>query len=364
MTPVQIAYFKHFLYDAGLNKMYVYRYRRYRILEPEGEFPANPESIEEFFLTQPYSRVLTKAFYFEVGSQYGVEFWKEQDKKWRKYWEIHEDNINNTKYINLKGSFSILRQNWDKLGFWKRENLETPEETYKRMGIEPPIPEEASYSLCKFKIGDKLTSILSKEERIITGISAEGYELDDGGIIEFNKENYWECLEEEPEESEAPQEEEEEVIERPTPIEDAPKETSNEAEGLLAGFSLVETENSHGKRMASNTVSINLRNGGYRITFTAKISDRLRKSHYQYVKLLTKRDTKEIALIFNNSSGCSICIKKNGDGVKNVTINSKDIVQHIHDFYGLKKVIDYFVLDITETIQQDTNIIFKLKLHE
>ena len=85
MTPVQIAYFKHFLYDTGVNRMYVYRYRHHRI-KPEGEKPGNPESIEQFFLERPYFHVVMKACYIEINSQYGYDFWKEIDKNCKKYW--------------------------------------------------------------------------------------------------------------------------------------------------------------------------------------------------------------------------------------------------------------------------------------
>ena len=210
MTPVQIAYFKHFLYDTGVNRMYVYRYRHFRIKQ-EGEMPGNPESIEQFFLEQPYFRVVMKAFYIEMNSQYGYDFWKEIDHKWKKYWEMHEDNINNQGYIMLKGNFGVLRQNWDKPAFWRKENLETNEETYKRMNIEPPIPEDSAATLCKFEVGDTIQSHISEEVQTIISISPEGYELSDGGIVEFDKERYWMKVDPQAKAIESEKEPEEEV---------------------------------------------------------------------------------------------------------------------------------------------------------
>lgn len=368
MTPVQIAYFKHFLYDAGVNRMYVYRYRHFRIKGgPEGDENGNPESLEQFFMEQPHFRVIMKAFYFEINSQYGHDFWHEVNKKWLKYWELHEDNINNPNYINLKGSFSILRQNWDKPQFWKSENLDSLEETYKRMGIEPPIPLDSASSLCKFKVGDIIQSHISDEVQTITAITAEGYELEDGGIVEFDKEKYWMKIDEKPGSIEEEEKEEEMDTNDFSEVPEAQEEQKAQNDGsLLEGFSLVETANSiGGRKMSSNTVSVNLRNGGYRITFSTKVSEKLRKNAYKFVKLLTKQDTKEVALIFNNQSGCVVSIKKNpSSDTRNVTINSKEIVEHIHKFYGLKKVNDYFTLEITATIQQDLNTIFKLKMQE
>lgn len=356
MTPVQIAYFKHFLYDAGVNKMYVYRYRHHRIKGgPEGDESGNPESIEQFFLEQPHFRVIMKAFYFEMNSQYGYDFWKGIDKQWRKYWEMHEFNMNNGSYMMLRGTFGILRQNWDKPSFWKKENLETPEKVYRRMGIEPPVPQEAAATLCKFKVGDIIQSHISDEVQTVTSITAEGYELSDGGIVEFDKEKYWAKIDEtaSPEEIGEPQEEEEE------------EDTKPQNDGsLLDGFSVVETTSTHGgRKMKGNDVSVNLRNGDYRITFSSKISDKLRERAYEFVKLLTNQITQEIALKFNHLDGCVVSIKKkspNSD-TRNVTINSKDIVEHIHKFYNLRKADDYFILEITATISQDTDTIFKLK---
>ena len=365
MTPVQIAYFKHFLYDAGVNRMYVYRYRHFRIKGgPEGDSEGNPESLEQFFTEQPHFRVIMKAFYFEMNSQYGYDFWQEVNKKWLKYWKIHQDNINNPNYINLKGSFSILRQNWDKPQFWKSENLDSPEETYKRMGIEPPIPLDSTSTLCKFQVGDIIQSHISDEVQTITAITAEGYELSDGGVVEFDKEKYWMKIDAQSEgKPEEPEEEEVEVDNNDSTeiLESKEQEKPQNDGSLLEGFSLIETTNPHGgRKMSNNSVSVNLRNGGYRITFSAKTSEKLRKYKYKFVKYLTKNDTKEIALIFNNLSGCGISFAEN----RNVSINSKDIVEHIHKFYGLKKVNDYFILEITATIQQDLNTIFKLKLQE
>ena len=361
MTPVQIAYFKHFLYDTGVNRMYVYRYRHFRI-KPEGEMPGNPESIEQFFLEQPYFRVVMKAFYIEMNSQYGYDFWKEIDHKWKKYWEMHEDNINNQGYIMLKGNFGVLRQNWDKPAFWRKENLETNEETYKRMNIEPPIPEEASATLCKFKVGDIIQSHISEEVQTITNILPEGYELEDGGIVEFDKEKYWMKIDEKPNSIDI--EDEETDTNDFSEVSEADEPKKNDG-SLLEGFSLIDTGNNHGTKMKPNTVSVNLRNGGYRVTFSSKKSDELRKHGYKFVKFLTNSQTREIALIFNNQSGCAVSIKKKTDGdTRNITINSKDIAEHIHRFYGMKKVNDYFTLEITATINQDTNTIYKLKLNE
>ena len=323
MTPVQIAYFKHFMFDKGIQAIYISMYRRNRIKSQEGEYPPNPESLEEFLQQQPIWRVIMHAFYFLPNSSYGYDYWDDINKKWKKYWDIHSENFNNDKYVTMKGTFAILRQNWDSEKYWKPETMEA---SYKRMNIEPPID----------------------TDDIEKALAVPRASLNSYGNAEYTEEDLKE-------------EEKEVVVINPVQQEEAKPQTNS----LLEGFSLVDTVNPVGGcRMSANTVSINLRNGGYRMTFSTKVSEKLRKQLYKFVKLLTKRDTKEIALVFNHQSGCRVTIRKSTDESRNVTINSKDIVEHIHKFYGMKKIDDYFLLEITDTIQQDTNIIFKLKLKE
>lgn len=373
MTPVEIAYFKHFLFDTGIQAIYISMYKKHRIKGgPDGDKSGNPESLEQFLQEQPPFRVLTHAFYFQIGSNYGFDYWNDLTKKWRKYLELHKDNPQNSKVVVLKGSFSILRQNWDSPQYWKRETMEA---TYARMHMEPPLKdvnlEEALFvprttenefsneeGKHKFKVGDIIEGSISGEVLTVVAVKSGGYEANDGGFIDFDKEDYWTKIDEVATEGEV----------NTHDFSGVPEAESQKSgiSSLLEGFSLVETSNPYGgRRMGTNTVSVNLRNGGYRITFAAKQSDKLRQVGYKYVKLLTKKDTGEIALIFNNQRGCSVVVKKNSNSdSRNVTINSKEIVEHICKFYGIKFPVDYFTLTITDTIQQDSNTIFKLKFSE
>lgn len=374
MTPVQIAYFKHFLFDRGIQAIYISMYKKNRIKGgPEGDKTGNPESLEQFLQDAPHFRVLMHAFYFQAGSNFGYDYWKDIDKKWRKYLELNEDNPQNDKVVVLKGSFAILRQNWDRPQYWKTETMEA---TYARMHMEPPLKDvdlEKAFHVPrstfrgdhwieedkhKFKVGDIIEGSISGEVLTITAIKSDGYETNDGGFIEFDKEQYWDKIDE-------VATEEDKDINDFSGVPEAEAQKSD-AGSLLEGFSLIETSNPYGgRRMGTNMVSVNLRNGGYRVTFSAKQSSKLRKNGYKYVKLLTKKDTAEIALIFNNSNGCNVAIRKSGNSESSsVSINSKEIVEHICKFYGIKFPTDYFTLMITATIQQDLNTIFKLKLSE
>ena len=296
MTPVQIAYFKHFLFDKGIERIYITLYKSNRFKgSPSGDKSANPESIEQFFITKPASDVLMKAFYFQINSDYGYDYWDNINSQWKDYWNMHKSNFSNTKYVTLKGTFAILRQNWDNKKYWE---VETKEATYKRLGIEPPpIPED--------------------EEK------------------EATSENYTSS--------------------------EAASNTSDSSDSLLDGFVLVDTTyNRGGVKIDNNKVSVNLRNNGYRITFSSKASSELRKHCYEYVRLLTNKDTGEIALVFNHNNGNQVTIR-NKETTRNVVINSKDIVEHLHSFWNLKKSNDFYMLSITDSAYNDSSTIFKLK---
>lgn len=353
MTPVQIAYFKHFLFDKGIAKTYIFMYRRNRIKGgPEGDKNSNPESLEQFLREQPYFRVVMHAFYFQMNSDYGYEFWDSVNRQWKKYWDIHEDNFSNISYANLKGTFAILKQNWDSDRYWQ---VETPEETYKRMGIEPPPDKEININKLtsktpRFSEGDILQSTLSGEFRKVAAIGKSYYLMDDDSIIDFDKEDYWTLVEPDFEKVDEPEE-------KPTKeLQAGNKELESDD---LDGFSEVKTHSSHGgKRIKHDMVSVNLRNGGYRITFSMSRNSNFQKHGYKYVKLLSKEDTREIALLFNDSDGYKSGIKTNGK-TRNTVINSKDIVEYIQKFYKLKD--EYFILDITGVVEKINSTMFKLK---
>lgn len=357
MTPIQIAYFKHFLYDRGIQAVYISMYRRNRIKgSPSGDKNANPESLEQFLQEQPPFRVLMHAFYFNTNSDFGYDYWNGLNKKWKKYLELNDDNPQNDKVVVLKGTFGILRQNWDRADYWKTETMEA---TYARMHMEAPLKDvdlEKTLRIPrtivmgdnwakperKFKVGDTIKGSISEEVLTITEIQSDCYKTNDGGIIDFDKEQYWEKTE-------------------------GAAEEGSKTGSVLGGFSLVDTENYYGggRKLANKVVSVNLRNKSYKITFAAKQSSELRKHCYKYVKLLTNADTKEIALMFNNSKGCKVTIKKDGNAERcNVVVNSKNIVEHICEFYSTGPQVDYFTLTITDTIYQNFDTIYKLKISE
>ena len=63
MTPVEIAYFKHFMLDKALIKTFCKYFRIYHIEE-------NPKSIEEYFRNIPAEKVIVNAFFFKMAWNY------------------------------------------------------------------------------------------------------------------------------------------------------------------------------------------------------------------------------------------------------------------------------------------------------
>ena len=147
MTPIEIAYFKHFMYDKGLEKSFQYYYRKNPIkVNQRSDDNVNPESIEQFFLQTTVADVIMKAFTFypssiAVKENSTFDYWKNIDDQWQDYMRSMADNIINDSWPQLRKTFAILRQNWDIPGYWHRENFESTEEVYHRMHIDLPLPE-------------------------------------------------------------------------------------------------------------------------------------------------------------------------------------------------------------------------------
>lgn len=136
MTPVEIAYFKHFMLDKALIKTFCKYFRIYHIEE-------NPKSIEEYFKNIPAEKVIVNAFFFKMEGKLNkyketFDYWKKVHYDWKMYWSIMENNHSNEDWWKLTGTFDILRQNWDLTDFFLRDRKESAEETYKRLGLEPP----------------------------------------------------------------------------------------------------------------------------------------------------------------------------------------------------------------------------------
>ncbi len=147
MTPVEIAYFKHFMYDKQLERSFIYYYRKNHVKgSPRGDKDGNPESIEQYLLQTSVKDVIMKAFTFYLAgnaqrANATFDYWKNVDDQWQDYIKTMSSNFSNESWPQLRKTFAILRQNWDALNYWRKENFESTEEVYKRMHSDLPLPE-------------------------------------------------------------------------------------------------------------------------------------------------------------------------------------------------------------------------------
>lgn len=319
MTPVEIAYFKHFMFDKALERMYQRYYRRYRITgSPRGDKDGNPESIEEFFLKTTVKDVIMKAFFFaptniEARSNYTFDYWKDIDDKWQEYMKSNASNFTNDSWPNLRKTFAILRQNWDAPFYWKKENYESTEEVYKRMHINLPLPE------------------------VLWG---------HGGVIISKS-----------------KEEDEQVESADTPLLDF---QSPEVSALynpkvpdpLADFEFFEAPNPPGLKLKYDEVSLNFNSDSYKLTFNIAVSEEIKNSGLELVRL-AKNKAGDICLILNNHQGTRLrwshrCSKQR----ENVMINSKNMTTTIRTYLLVKS--DYSVLNIEKLNSTPEYLIYKL----
>ena len=318
MNPVEIAYFKHFLYDKGLQSKYIYNYRNYRDADR-----GNPESLEDFLQIVSSEDVVLKAFIFfmhTIGNRKSNRpshfFWSGINKDWQTYLNMNRNNYNNNKFRRLVGTFSILRQNWDKENYFEDESKE---DTYKRMSINPDDE----------NLPMKPVTPTHKEEKD----PLEGIDLDEKKMNETS----------EPEGN---------------PV-------TQGISNFLDGFTMIDTSNYRGGKQLSNLdVSVNLNNGTYKMTFSLTQSEIIRNKGYVHVYLFTKDNTGEIALKFtrekNPKKGCRLNMPK--EKKDNVCINSVDMTKKIQKFFKTKEL--YFTLNIVNTTTVNDEMYYIMRKKE
>lgn len=315
MTPVQIAYFKHFLFDKGIVKIYVQQYQRYRIKgSPKCDKGGNPESIEQFFLQTTVEDVIMKAFIFYVNKgdhdhfRYSYDYWKDVDDNWQVYMKSNESNFSNDSWPLLCRSFSILRQNWDIPFYFKRENFESTEEVYERMHISLPLPD------FRWKHGS-----ITKEDSLEEPEPAKTIDNTDKPLLDFVE-----------------QEEEEDP---------------------LSEFEFLDLTTSPGCRLARNEISINS-NKGYKITFNSYESVHIDDEGMLFARLAKNKDG-DICLIMNRKNGARLSKTSLRKRLRSsITINSKDMVLQLRTILNIKP--DYSIVKITPLNSTSDYLIYKL----
>lgn len=373
MTPVEIAYFKHFLYDKSLDRSFLFYFRKNPIIgSPRGDIDANPKSIEQYFLRTSRKDVIMKAFVFYPESMSSREnstydYWKDIDNKWQEYMKSNESNFTNDSWPQLRKSFAILRQNWDLERYWKRDNLESTAEVYRRMNINLPLPEfqwehggsngmskdtaentqmpkEELPSLLnrnkiepKFKAGDKIKGSLSGDVVTVTSVCDKGYFTDDDGFVGIDRQNMWELV---------------------TDSSDAPLvDFSDEEEDPLADFDFLDEEEPRSWKLSSSEITINFNSSSFKITFNVFSSRLFKDEGFKYVRL-AKSKSGDFCLIINRQKGAALSNMNSLSKNQNVTVNSKDICTKLKTIFSLNET--YHILKIEKLQQSPQFIIYKI----
>ena len=302
MNPVQIAYFKHFLYDKGIQKHFINNFYEFHAKNSIGG-SANPDSLEEYLQLIALEDFVMKAFCFFISKKPKWNHWKEISDMWIAYWDIHKDNPINRYYPRLTGTFKILRTNWDKENFYDEENTE---QTLQRMHI----------------MAEEVAAVGSRPHHETTIAPT--------------------------------------VQEQEEPAKNENAESADEVSDLLDGFQLVHTNNYTYQQLKDMTASVNLGNGSFKITFAKDLSKQLRDGKYKHANYLVKGETKEIALLFSRdlqpNNGCKLNIPEK---VANVYINSVDMLNKIQKFYKTEQL--YFLMDITSVTRINDKLVYILK---
>lgn len=423
MNAIQIAYFKHFLYDKGLTQSYLYFYRKNHIDgSPSGDKDANPESVEEFFLQTTVEDVIMKAFLFyptnEKRTNSSYEYWKGIDDQWQEYMKSNDTNFSNDKWPLLKGSFSILRQNWDVDFFWRRYNFESTEEVYSRMGIDLPLPpsrwphgegslvrddeDKINYDIHNAQDGDIIVRVrkikngsIGRTTMIVRSVVPYDPET---SYLEPNQLHCaWDperqnvsiaylhamynsmgddlrCKETVGREIHTVINDDSEVTKyrlayegeidtltqklaekglawNPNTKSIVPLTDAREEESPLIEFSKEQDDNSmdefefvdvpklnRSKRLSDDMVSVNIRNGGYRMTFNSHISKELERNKFLMMRIARSKSG-DICLIFSKNDGCQGRI-----GDNTYVVSSKTHVFKIRELLGITE--DYDIIHI------------------
>lgn len=321
MTPVQIAYFKHFLYDKGIHRLYTDCYRKFRITgSPRGDKDGNPESLEKFFLETTVENVIMKAFTFYIARHFKPindhDYWDNVNSSWLLYIRDNENNFSNDCWPLLSNTFSILRQNWDLPLYWKRDNFESTEEVYARMEISLPLPE------FRWKHGYMPKSLAADEtkEEEVAPENTTVPDSSDNELIEFVEDD------------------------------DDP----------FAGFDAVEVSKGQSTKLRSNEISFNSneKNTCHKITFNIRESIELKKSKMTFAGIASRDG--DVFLIINNRKGVRVSYGDDNKTKRNVAIGSKDLCIKLKTLLGIKA--EYKILTYEKIESSMTRIIYKLSV--
>lgn len=414
MTPVEIAYFKHFMMDKGISASFQHYYRKCRI-------KTNPDSIEDYLLSTTKEDVIMKAFLFiiENKARYAsatYEYWNNIDKQWQSYIQSMADNFTNDSWPMLKHTFAILRQNWNLPFYFRRENFESTAEVYERMHIDLPLPEfqwehglisqrredqeQIKTNVFNAKDGDVLVRLHKCEDghtskQIILFRELEPYEDNGLKLYKAKAYAYYNCLRGKlkiggetrqilvnPESKDVvfrlafPEEkkilldklaeqnigwnEEKKILfstifsDTEEPNEPVKEEKAPVIEDPLTGIDFFESNERSSGRLKRGDVSLNLRKG-FVLTFNLYDSEDIQQANLPFVRHGVRDGS--FLLVFNAHEGQKAYFSNRRDR-RQVIIHSKDINTKLHTFLNVKS--DYTVLHIEKVAATSDYIIYKI----
>lgn len=114
MKLQEIAMFKNFVKDRGMDDLFINLYVKYRLKQ-------NPLSIEEYLVQADADNVMVSAFYWVTNSHFGYDFWQDFQRRWDRYRVEKLGEYPMSDIRNFKGKGKVLRHNWDSPQFWKTE---------------------------------------------------------------------------------------------------------------------------------------------------------------------------------------------------------------------------------------------------
>lgn len=298
MTLQEIAIFKRFIGNHELRRNFIAKYRK------SIGMTHNPESIEKYLSNVEPTKVITSAVkHFITNEAMGYDFWQSVNESWLQYLKKMRASYTTEQYSpdELRGYFSVLRENWDKDKPW----------------VFDPIP------VAQLRYG-----IITPEE---------------AGITTDDKK-----------EEQAPAD---------VPEADFGKETDEQPDPL-ADFDFFEPQDRQWTKLNRGDASINFRSGSFKITFNKYDSEDAASRNIACAKVSKSKSTGDICLVFAKEgmlqNASRVTYASNGRTGKNLTVNSKDICVKLHALLNLKQ--DYTVLCVEQLQSTPDYLIYKLSV--
>lgn len=305
MKVENIALFKRFLKSEGANTLYAGMYRQYHGKD-------DPDDVEEYLRQCDAADAILGAFRFpEAGKSFGVDYWFEKAVKWEKimrsateskfygYCRHNQYQIEEEAKVPLSNIKAYLHP------FSDYEKKEEEDEAQRAL-------RQKSYTFAQ--------DTQKAKER-------ETQKLDAWTGKTFTKETP-----------------------KPEPV---VKKGVTEEQMALSGFTLFEVSDGTTRRLSSDAISLNVRNG-YRICINGTTSEEIKKAKCPFMHVFSKEGA--LYFLFDNNNINGVCWRMSD---KNVIISNKSLVEKILEFFNLK--IAYTQLRISKNMAKtDKNLFYKI----